>query len=88
MEGYMKRKKFKSKIKIYVKVSEAEVVLLEKSVDIFAKDIEYATDAIFTIARKNPFSMFDDIEIEDFVINNFSKNSKLLCEVKEVKRHG
>lgn len=83
----MKRKKFKSKIKIYVKVSEAEVVLLEKSVDIFAKDIEYATDAIFTIARKNPFSMFDDIEIEDFVINNFSKNSKLLCEVKEVKRH-
>ncbi len=84
----MKRKKFKSKIKIYVKVSEAEVVLLEKSVDIFAKDIEYATDAIFTIARKNPFSMFDDIEIEDFVINNFSKNSKLLCEVKEVKRHG
>lgn len=84
----MKRKKFKSKIKIYVKVSEAEVVLLEKSVDIFAKDIEYATDAIFTIARKNPFSMFNDIEIEDFVINNFSKNSKLLCEVKEVKRHG
>lgn len=84
----MKRKKFKSKIKIYVKVSEAEVVLLEKSVDIFAKNIEYATDAIFTIARKNPFSMFDDIEIEDFVINNFSKNSKLLCEVKEVKRHG
>lgn len=84
----MKRKKFKSKIKIYVKVSEAEVVLLEKSVDIFAKDIEYATDAIFAIARKNPFSMFDDIEIEDFVINNFSKNSKLLCEVKEVKRHG
>ena len=84
----MKRKKFKSKIKIYVKVSEAEVVLLGKSVDIFAKDIEYATDAIFTIARKNPFSIFDDIEIEDFVINNFSKNSKLLCEVKEVKRHG
>lgn len=84
----MKRKKFKSKIKIYVKVSEAEVVLLEKSVDIFAKDIEYATDAIFTIARKNPFSIFVDIEIEDFVINNFSKNSKLLCEVKEVKRHG
>lgn len=84
----MKRKKFKSKIKIYVKVSEAEVVLLEKSVDIFAKDIKYATDAIFTIARKNPFSIFDDIEIEDFVINNFSKNSKLLCEVKEVKRHG
>ena len=84
----MKRKKFKSKIKIYVKVSEAEVVLLEKSVDIFAKNIEYATDAIFTIARKNPFSMFDDIEIEDFVIDNFSKNSKLLCEVKEVKRHG
>lgn len=84
----MKRKKFKSKIKIYVKVSEAEIVLLEKTVDIFAKDIEYATDAIFTIARKNPFSMFDDIEIENFVINNFSKNSKLLCEVKEVKRHG
>ena len=84
----MKRKKFKSKIKIYVKVSEAEVVLLEKTVDIFAKDIEYATDAIFTIARKNPFSMFDDIEIEDFVIDNFSKNSKLLCEVKEAERHG
>lgn len=84
----MKRKKFKSKIKLYVKISEAEVVLLEKTVDIFAKDIEYATDAIFTIARKNPFSIFDDMEIEDFIIDNFSKNSKLLCEVKEVKRHG
>ena len=59
----MKRKKFKSKIKIYVKVSEAEVVLLEKSVDIFAKDIEYATDAIFTIARKNPFSIFYVMDI-------------------------
>lgn len=84
----MKRKRFKSRVKLYVKVSEAEVVLLEKTVDIFAKDMEHATGAIFTIARKNPFSIFDDMEIEDFIIDNFPKNSKLLCEVKEVKKHG
>lgn len=79
-------KKFKSKVKLYVKISDFEVVAFEKTFSITSENIESATTAIFGMV-KNPLNVFDDVEIEDYVIENFSKNSKLLCEVKEVKKH-
>lgn len=84
----MARKKFKSKVKLYVKISSTEVILLEKTFDLLAKDIELATDAMFSMVKEKPLEIFDDTDIDDFIIDNYPKNSKLLCEVKEVKRNG